>query len=327
MSFDINNLLHATVIAATFALVLSLWMGVILLWSIKRRTREKAVRQRVQLDLSDTASTRPLRLWHEGREAVVQRPAHRRVPLAFRVRMMFQEAGWDVDVRSLGLGMSAVVLLSPFLSFAATGSFIPGLGAVALAAFVLWFLLQQRILRRTALFETQFVDALDIAARSLRAGHPLVGAFQLIAAEIPPPVGALFAEICQAQEMGLSIERAILEVAKAFGNTDVRIFGTSIAIQIRSGGNLADMMDRLAYVMRDRMRLNRRVRVLTAQTQFSKRILTALPVVIFFVLNAVNPKYMATLYTTDTGKILLSAAAFCVILGVWIMNRLSVIRY
>src|SRR6185295_2341557 len=156
--------------------------------------------------------------------------------------------------------------------------------------------------RRTALFETQFVDALDIAARSLRAGHPLVGAFRLIAEEIAPPVGSLFAQICQAQELGLSIERAIHEVAKTFNNADVRIFGTSIAIQLRSGGNLADMMDRLAYVMRDRMRLNRRVRVLTAQTQFSKRILAALPIFIFVALNTLNPGYMQPLYTTEMGK-------------------------
>ena len=163
--------------------------------------------------------------------------------------------------------------------------------------------------------------------RLVRAGHPLVGAFQLIATEVPPPVGGLFAEICQAQEMGLTIERAILEVGRTFNNADVRIFGTSVAIQLRSGGNLADMMDRLAYVIRDRMRLSRRVRVLTAQTQFSKRILAVLPVVVFVVLSSVNPKYMSTMYSTQTGRYLLTIAAVGVLLGIWIMNRISVIRY
>ncbi|HKQ49939.1 MAG TPA: type II secretion system F family protein [Phycisphaerae bacterium] len=327
MTFDINNIIHLTVIAATFALVLSLWLGVVLLWSIKRNAREKAVRKRVIIEEAETASTRPLKLWHQGREAVVHRPAFRRMGLAPRIKLKFQEAGWEVDLRSLTVGSIGLVLLSFFFSYATTKSLMPGLGAVILAAFVLWFLLQRRILKRTALFESQFVDALDIAARSLRAGHPLVGAFQLIATEVPPPVGALFAEICQAQEMGLSIERAIQEVGKVFSNPDVRIFGTSVAIQIKSGGNLADMMDRLAYVIRDRMRLSRRVRVLTAQTQFSKRILAVLPVIIFVVLSSVNPKYMSTMYSTDAGRFLLSIAAVGVILGIWIMNRLSVIRY
>jgi tight adherence protein B len=327
MSLDINNIIHLTVIAATFALVLSLWLGVVLLWSIKRSAREKAVRKRVLIEESETAATRPLKLWTQGREAVIDRPAFHRLGLAARIRLKFQEAGWEVELRSLTVGSVGLVLLSFFFSYAMTKSLMPGLGAVILAAFVLWFLLQRRIIKRTALFESQFVDALDIAARSLRAGHPLVGAFQLIATEVPAPVGGLFAEICQAQEMGLSIERAIQEVGRTFNNSDVRIFGTSVAIQIRSGGNLADMMDRLAYVIRDRMRLNRRVRVLTAQTQFSKRILAVLPVVVFVVLSSANPKYMSTMYTTDTGRFLLSIAALGVILGIWIMNRLSVIRY
>ena len=327
MSLDVNNIIHLTVIAATFALVLSLWLGVVLLWSIKRNARAKAVRKRVLIEEAETASTRPLKLWTQGREAVVHRPAFHRLGIATKTRLKFQEAGWEVDLRSLTVGSIALVLLSFFFSYATTASLMPGIGAVILAAFVLWFLLQRRILKRTALFESQFVDALDIAARSLRAGHPLVGAFQLIATEVPAPVGGLFAEICQAQEMGLSIERAIQEVGKAFNNSDVRIFGTSVAIQIKSGGNLADMMDRLAYVIRDRMRLSRRVRVLTAQTQFSKRILAVLPVVVFVVLSSVNPKYMSTMYSTETGRFLLSIAAVGVILGIWIMNRLSVIRY
>jgi tight adherence protein B len=100
-----------------------------------------------------------------------------------------------------------------------------------------------------------------------------------------------------------------------------------VIIQVRSGGNLADMMHRLADVIRDRMRLKRRVRVLTAQTQLSKRVLLVLPFLLFGVLNLLNPTYMMPLYTTSMGRTLLVVAGTGLMLGVWVMNRLSVLKY
>jgi tight adherence protein B len=96
---------------------------------------------------------------------------------------------------------------------------------------------------------------------------------------------------------------------------------------MRSGGNLADMMERIAFVIRDRIRLSRRVRVLTAQTQLSKRILLVLPFVVFFVLHLINPRYMSTFYTTFNGQVLLGISGASMALGAWIMSRLLVIKY
>jgi tight adherence protein B len=327
MHIDMNNLLHAAMVAATFGLVLALWLGVILLWSMKRSKRDKTIRERFQMQAESRDSKRALKLWHEGRETVINRPAFHRVPLLDRLEALFREAGWEIDAKAFAGGTGVTVVVAILLSKLTTGSFSPGICAVMVAGFALWFYIQKRISKRTALFEAQFVDALDIAARSLRAGHPLMGAFHLISEEIAAPVGTLFGQICQAQELGLSIEKAILEVAKSFNNADVRIFGTSISIQIRSGGNLADMMDRLAFVMRDRIRLSRRVRVLTAQTQFSKRILAVLPIFIFVTLNTLNPTYMLPLYTTDLGKGMLVVASVCILIGVWVMNKMSRITY
>jgi tight adherence protein B len=104
------------------------------------------------------------------------------------------------------------------------------------------------------------------------------------------------------------------------------LFATSIVIQLRSGGNLAEMMERLAYVIRERMRLARRVRVLTAQTQFSKRILLLLPIVIFVILNMLNPEYMHPLFSSSAGQKILFVAASGLLIGSWMMNKLSVLK-
>ena len=163
--------------------------------------------------------------------------------------------------------------------------------------------------------------------RSLRVGHPLPGAVEMIAEELEPPVSTIFSEICQQQALGMTLEESLRKVAVNSTSSDMRLFATAVAIQLRTGGNLADMMERLATVMRQRMRLARRVRVLTMQTQFSKRILIALPIVMFGILSLTNPKYMSKLYATEYGQIALGLAAAMMLLGTWMMNRMATLEY
>ena len=127
--------------------------------------------------------------------------------------------------------------------------------------------------------------------------------------------------------MGLDLRDSIRKVAKTTRNSELKLFATAVSIQFQSGGNLADLMDSLASVIRDRMRLNRRVRVITAQTQFSKCILIGLPIVLFFSLNLISPTYMEPFYTTTAGRYMLVIAVSSVLLGTWVMNRISVLRY
>ena len=107
----------------------------------------------------------------------------------------------------------AVCLLVLAVVYLLTKNILPGLGSVAGILLAFWFYLKHCIARRATAFENQFVDALDLAARSLRAGHPLMGSFRLISEEIPPPVSTVFSEICQHQALGMSMEQALQGVA------------------------------------------------------------------------------------------------------------------
>ena len=139
-------------------------------------------------------------------------------------------------------------------------------------------------------------------------------------------IGTVFGDISQQQAMGVPLEDALRQAAARSYSEDMRLFATAVSIQLRTGGNLADMMSRLAAVIRDRMRLSQRVRVLTAQTQLSKRILLALPIGVFFLINMLNPQYMSLLYRTDLGRTLLAAAAVGMLVGAYVMNRMARIR-
>ncbi|MEX0746055.1 MAG: type II secretion system F family protein [Phycisphaeraceae bacterium] len=312
---------------AVFGLVLSAWMILVLLFVWRQARESERVSER--LDFDGPVSGRTLRLWRDGQDltVTVQEQAVAR-SAGERLSQLAEDAGWrHVPVQTLALMAAAFVMFAFVIAMAATGTLLAGALSAAGAMMLMWIVVRVRITRQEALFAQQFVDALGLAARSLRAGHPLAGAFRLIAEQIRPPVGSLFAEICQQQEMGMSPEVALRRAASRSRNADFHLFTTSVAIQLRTGGNLAEMMDRLAHVIRDRMRLSRRVRVLTAQTQFSKRILIALPFILLLLLNVMNPGYVEPLYSTGIGRWLLAGGVASLLLGVWAMNRMSVLRY
>ena len=128
--------------------------------------------------------------------------------------------------------------------------------------------------------------------------------------------------------MGLDLRDSLYKVARLSRNEELKLLATSVVIQFQSGGNFADLMDTLSSIIRERIRLNKRIRVITAQTQFSKKILIALPIMLFFLLYIINPGYMQPLLDKEgIGRYLLGISAVSVIAGAWLMNKMSVIRF
>ena len=202
-----------------------------------------------------------------------------------------------------------------------------GIAIGAAVVIVFWRYVLMRISKYRDLLDVQFVDGLGICSRALRAGLPLLGSFQLISEEVDKPIGNIFGRICHEQVMGKDLKDSIKKVAETVPSAEFKLFATSIAIQLQSGGNLAELMDSLASIVRSRIRLNRRVRILTAQTQFSKRVLIALPCIVFLLLNIVNPEYMVDLYSTKTGQHMLAVTVVLMFVGSWIMNKLAVLKF
>jgi tight adherence protein B len=243
------------------------------------------------------------------------------------LEVLKNSAGWTLPAHTVILRVIGASFLAFILTYLVKGSMLIALIVAASIVIAFWTYTKMSIAKQAALFERQLVDALGICARALRAGLPLLGSFQLISEEIDKPVGDIFFRICHEQLLGLDMKESIRKVARNVYNPEMKLFATAVAIQLQSGGNLADLMDSLASVIRARMRLNRRVRVLTSQTQLSKRILIAIPMILFLLLNIISPQYMEVFYSTTTGKIMLAAMASMVLFGVWVMNRIAVLRF
>lgn len=325
---DPTTIIELIVIVSVFGLVLSVWLVFILLATLRRGLGQEKVKKRLGLGQPEAAGTRVLRLWHDGEEATTTVPGTgKKWSVRQYCEFIKRSAGWKSPAETVLLSVVGLAFLSSAAVALFTASWIAAAGVFVSFVVVFWIYVQHRIARRSALFETQFIEAINMACRSLRAGHPLTGAFRLISDEIPDPVGRTFAEISQHQALGVSLEGALRQAASTSQSPDMKIFATSVIMQLRSGGNLAEMMERVAFVIRDRIRLKRRIRILTAQTQLSKRILIGLPIIIFALLNVMNPAYMRPLYSSTPGQVMLAIGLSGLLVGWWVMNKMARLQY
>jgi len=324
---DPAGAINKVVTIAVFGLVFSIWCICVLFWLGRYLVRLKVVQRRLGVAAKESDESRTLRLWREMYKDSESPELPRKPTWKQRLDTLGQDAGWHASVQTVFLEVIGTSGLAFVATYALSRGILLALGISTSIVVALWGYTQRRISKRAALFDRQFLDALNMAARALRAGHPLVGAFQLIADEVDEPSGPMFSQICQEQSMGLDLKDSLRRAAKTTSSVEFKLFTTAVAIQLSTGGNLADLMDTVSLVIRARVRLNQRLRVVTAQIRLSKKILIGLPILLFFLLNIVGPDYIEPLYTTSTGKWMLAIAISSVLVGSWVMKRLSVLRF
>jgi tight adherence protein B len=322
-----QNVLDSVLMVAIFVLVSSAWTICVLLWMVQYARRRRRFRQRMGIGDSGIDRTQTLQLWRDDYQTRRGKVKRRRQTLGERLETLRINAGWKTAAHTVILAMAGAAVAACIVTVALGYGFWLGAAIAAGIVITFWHITKRRIEERISLFETQLMDSLRIAARALRAGHPLVAAFQAISEEIPEPVGEIFGNICQEQALGLDLQTAIRRAANAAHDVDLKLLATAVSIQMDSGGNLAEVMESLASVMRARIRLNRRVRVLTASTRMSKNTLLAIPIVLFVFLNASSPEYSEVFYTTVPGRLMLVATVVSMVFGAWMMNKMSQLKY
>ena len=202
-----------------------------------------------------------------------------------------------------------------------TNIFFVLLVAAAASLIPYGWLLRARKRRQKNMAE-QLPDVLSILASSLRAGHSFLQALDQVAGEIKEPSAGEFHRVVSEIRLGRSIDDAMNEMAERVGSEDMRWAVMAVNIQRQVGGNLAEVLDIVANTVRERAYVQRQVRVLSAEGRLSIAILTALPFGIFFYLALVNPEYVAPLFNTMIGRILLLVGGTLMGLGVFVMTRI-----
>ncbi len=192
---------------------------------------------------------------------------------------------------------------------------------VALVGLPFCFLHMQRK-RRQRRFGEQFPDAIDIIVRSLRAGHPVPVAVAMVAREMPDPIGTEFGIVADEITYGAELESAMRNLFFRVGQEDLPLFVTAVAIQGSTGGNLSEILQNLSAVIRLRFKMRRKIKALAAEGKFSALFLSALPIVIFFLLRMVAPEFYDSVWKFDLTKIGLGLAATWMLMGNVAMYKL-----
>ena len=189
-----------------------------------------------------------------------------------------------------------------------------------------WVWLWNKRRARLSKFACQLSDALELVARALRAGHSLAPACTSSPRRCPRPIADEFGRVFEEQNLGIPIEDAMKSMCDRVPNLDLRFFVTSVGIQRQTGGDLAEILDKIGYVVRERFRILGQVKALTGEGRLSGVVLIALPFALFgFMLNA-KPDYIEPLWTTDLGKKMSIAAIIAQILGALVIRKIVNIK-
>jgi tight adherence protein B len=179
--------------------------------------------------------------------------------------------------------------------------------------------------QRMKKFEEHFPEALDLLSRAIRAGHAFQTAMGMIAEEMGPPVGIEFKKTFEQQNYGLPLKDALNQLSERMPLMDVRFFVTAVSIQRETGGNLAEILDNLANVVRERFKILRQVRTHTAHGRFTGYVLLALPAALAVALSFISPEHIRSLFTTRMGQTMLIGAVVMQTIGfIWIKRVIKI---
>jgi tight adherence protein B len=180
--------------------------------------------------------------------------------------------------------------------------------------------------RRLQSFEERFPEALDLLGRAVRAGHPFTTGLEMISKESPEPIASEFRKTFEEQNFGLPLRDSLINLADRVPLVDVRFFVTALLVQKETGGNLAEILDELSRVIRDRFRIYREVQTKTAQGRLTAMIMIAMPMVMMGVLELLNPKYMQVLFRDPLGPTVLGLTAVLQVIGSFILWKIVQIK-
>jgi tight adherence protein B len=214
---------------------------------------------------------------------------------------------------SVAMGLSAYVVAR---------FWIVAIAAAAFGSTLPYIYVKRRKSKRLQAFEESFPESIDLLGRAIRAGHAFSTGLQMVADESPEPLAGEFRRVFEEQKFGLAIEDSLLALADRIDLVDMRIFVTALLIQREVGGNLAEILDKISYTIRERFTIQRQVRVYTAQGRFTGYLLAVLPIGVGFLIWMLNSEYMMILIREPTGRMMMTVAALLQIIGFFVIRKI-----
>ena len=320
------------IVGLTFLLILGIVLGAYFVFVVRH---ESADRSRLLGRLGKAAVTSDLlkpgdlveRTDRLSDVRAVQHVLSRARGLSGPLERLITQSGMKITVGTLAIA----VLLAAFAGYlvvkSLTYSTMLGLAAAPLTGAVPLILVRRARTKRFAKFEEQFPEAIDLMARALRAGHAFPTGLLMVADEAPDPIGPEFKLVYDRQNFGMPLSDALKGLAERVPILDARFFTTAVLTQRETGGNLSEVLDNLATVIRDRFKVKRQVRVVTAHGRITGWVLSALPPGLGIVISFVSPDHMKTMVTDPLGIQMLAVAGVMQVVGTLIIRKLVNVPY
>jgi tight adherence protein B len=249
-----------------------------------------------------------------------------RVPVAARLRKFLDQADIHITVsRLLMLSLMAGLLAGLAVSMLTISVLMMACAGVFAAAVPFMHVAYRRRKRLHAFLEL-LPDALELMSRALQAGHAFAESLHMIATEMPEPIATEFRKTYEEQNLGLSLKLALENLAERIPLLDLRLCITAIMIQRETGGNLAEILEKVGYTIRERFRILEDLKTLTTSSRMSAWILCGLPVFVALMVTVMNPDYMSVLWSDPRGHNLLAAAVAMQIVGMLVIRKILRIK-
>jgi tight adherence protein B len=247
-------------------------------------------------------------------------------PNILTMEKLFEQADCNIKPSSLfGIALVLGFVCGSFSFLLIRNWFVaPVVGLVGFSLPFIWLLNKRRA--RLKAFAAQLPDALELVARALRAGHALGAGMHVVAEEMPTPIADEFGRVYEEQNLGIALEDALRGMCDRVPNMDLRFFVTAVAIQRQTGGDLAEILDKIGYIVRERYKILGQVKALTAEGRLSGIVLIALPFFLVIVMLHVNYGYVQYLWTHPMGVKLSIFGTVMMILGALIIKKIVDIK-
>ncbi len=321
---DITYLLFA--LAVFIAVVLG-FEGLYLLWASRRSAEARRIKARLK-SIESVLRDAPLTI--ERRAPQSQWPWLEklvdRVPAGGAIAEFVRTSGLETTAGQVFLASAALALTGALVPAVLNQPWTFSAAAALLAGAIPWLRVSRARTQRLRLLERQIPEALDLMARALRAGHAFPTAVKMVGEEMADPIARESRILFDETNYGVPQNEALLHLAERVPITDLSYFVIAVTIQRETGGNLAELLDNIAGIVRSRLKLLGEIRTLSAEGRLSAWILGVLPFCVAAVVQIVNPKFMNVLWTDPVGLRMVGGALLMITAGVWWMRRIIRIR-
>jgi tight adherence protein B len=312
---------------------ITIWLGTVLAWALWENRRRSADVRRIKARLAAVAGEQDQAKAARSRPALIESEETakgkmvlgllKRLNLMARFKSLIEQAGLKWNPARTVHACLALFLAGFFLARLAAHdrrAIAPAAGA-ALASLPLAYLLRKRR-ARLAKFEEQFPESLEFLGRSMRAGHAFSVSIEMIHSEFRDPLAGEFRRVYDEQNLGLPLEAALEKLAERVPLMDVHFFVSAVLLQKRTGGNLAELLDKLAYLIRERFKLRGRIRAISAHGRMTGAVLSLIPVAVGGIMFYINPSYAQFFSSDSLGKMMIGGAVALQLIGYGVIKKI-----